>query len=237
MSDKKPLAGRVALVAGASRGLGAAAAEALAKSGAEVLLVARTQGALEEIHDRIGAAGGKAVIAPVDLLDGEAQDRLALGVAERYGRLDILVQTAAILGQLSPIAHFTPELFERIIASNLTAHWRLIRNFEALLQQSTAGRAIVVTAGIAAKGQPFWGPYAASKAALQTIVSSWAQEVAHTKLKINLIDPGVMRTALRAEAFPGEDPLGLNPPTSIAPKIVELALPTNQLHGELIAAG
>jgi NAD(P)-dependent dehydrogenase (short-subunit alcohol dehydrogenase family) len=236
MTEQKPLTGLVALVAGASRGLGAATAEALANSGAEVLLVARTQGALEEIHDKISAAGGKAVIAPVDLLDGEAQDRLAIGVAERYGRLDILVQTAAILGQLSPISHFTPELFERIIASNLTANWRLIRNFEALLQQSNSGRAIITTCGIAENGKPFWAPYAASKSALQAMVACWAREVEHTKLRVNLIDPGVMRTALRAEAFPGEDPSQLQLPASIAPLIVKLALPTNNTHGKIIKA-
>ncbi len=236
MTEQKPLTGLVALVAGASRGLGAATAEALANSGAEVLLVARTQGALEEIHDKISAAGGKAVIAPVDLLDGEAQDRLAIGVAERYGRLDILVQTAAILGQLSPISHFTPELFERIIASNLTANWRLIRNFEALLQQSNSGRAIITTCGIAENGEPFWAPYAASKSALQAMVACWAREVEHTKLRVNLIDPGVMRTALRAEAFPGEDPSQLQLPASVAPLIVKLARPTNNTHGEIIKA-
>ena len=236
MTEQKPLTGLVALVAGASRGLGAATAEALANSGAEVLLVARTQGALEEIHDKISAAGGKAVIAPVDLLDGEAQDRLAIGVAERYGRLDILVQTAAILGQLSPISHFTPELFERIITSNLTANWRLIRNFEALLQQSNSGRAIITTCGIAEKGEPFWAPYAASKSALQAMVACWAREVEHTKLRVNLIDPGVMRTALRAEAFPGEDPSQLQLPASVAPMIVKLALPTNNTHGKIIKA-
>jgi len=236
MTEQKPLTGLVALVAGASRGLGAATAEALANSGAEVLLVARTQGALEEIHDKISAAGGKAVIAPVDLLDGEAQDRLAIGVAERYGRLDILVQTAAILGQLSPISHFTPELFERIIASNLTANWHLIRNFEALLQQSNSGRAIITTCGIAENGEPFWAPYAASKSALQAMVACWAREVEHTKLRVNLINPGVMRTGLRAEAFPGEDPSQLQLPASVAPLIVKLALPTNNAHGEIIKA-
>ncbi|MFZ8898679.1 MAG: SDR family NAD(P)-dependent oxidoreductase [Alphaproteobacteria bacterium] len=236
MTEQKPLTGLVALVAGASRGLGAATAEALANSGAEVLLVARTQGALEEIHDKISAAGGKAVIAPVDLLDGEAQDRLAIGVAERYGRLDILVQTAAILGQLSPISHFTPELFERIITSNLTANWRLIRNFEALLQQSNSGRAIITTCGIAEKGEPFWAPYAASKSALQAMVACWAREVEHTKLRVNLIDPGVMRTGLRAEAFPGEDPSQLQLPAAVAPLIINLALPTNNSHGEIIKA-
>ena len=142
MNDNPRLQGRIALIAGASRGLGAAAAEALAAEGAHVILVARTQGALEALHDRIVSAGGKATIAPVDLTDGDASDRLALGIADRFQRLDILVQTAAILGVLSPIAHVPPETFEKTLAANVTAHWRLIRNFDALLKRSTGGRAI-----------------------------------------------------------------------------------------------
>ena len=143
MNDNPRLQGRIALIAGASRGLGAAAAEALAAEGAHVILVARTQGALEALHDRIVSAGGKATIAPVDLTDGDASDRLALGIADRFQRLDILVQTAAILGVLSPIAHVPPETFEKTLAANVTAHWRLIRNFDALLKRSTGGRAII----------------------------------------------------------------------------------------------
>lgn len=237
MTDAKPLAGRTALVAGASRGLGAAAAEALAAAGAETILVARTQGALEALHDRIQANGGKAVIAPVDLTDGEAVDNLALGVANRFGRLDVLVQTAAILGVLSPIAHVKPDVFQKVVATNITAHWRLIRNFEALLQRSDAGRAIVVTSGAAAGGLAYWAPYAASKAALETMVSCWAEEVRNTPLRVNLLDPGVMRTGLRAEAFPGEDPASLRPPEAIAPMIVQLAAPDLDMHGQVMRAG
>jgi len=237
MTSEKPLAGRVALVAGASRGLGASAAAALAAAGAEVVLVARTQGALEALHDRIQAAGGKAVIAPVDLTDGEAVDRLALGMAERFGKLDALVLTAAILGVLSPIAHVPPDVFEKTIAANLTAHWRLIRNFEALLQRSDAGRAVVATSGAAAGGLAFWSPYAASKAALEAMVSCWAEEVRNTPLRVNLIDPGVMATGLRAEAFPGEDQKTLRSPDAIAPMIVDLAAPACSLHGQVMRAG
>ena len=237
MNDNPRLQGRIALIAGASRGLGAAAAEALAAEGAHVILVARTQGALEALHDRIVSAGGKATIAPVDLTDGDASDRLALGIADRFQRLDILVQTAAILGVLSPIAHVPPETFEKTLAANVTAHWRLIRNFDALLKRSTGGRAIIATSGAAAGGLAYWAPYAASKAALEAMVSCWAEEVRHTNVHVNLIDPGVMATGLRAEAFPGEDPATLRKPEAITPMIVDLALPELELHGQVMRAG
>ncbi len=237
MNDNPRLLGRIALIAGASRGLGAAAAAALAADGAHVILVARTQGALEALHDRIVSAGGKATIAPVDLTDGDSSDRLALGIADRFQRLDILVQTAAILGVLSPIAHVAPETFEKTLASNVTAHWRLIRNFDALLKRSTGGRAIIATSGAAAGGLAYWTPYAASKAALEAMVSCWAEEVRHTNLRVNLIDPGVMATDLRAEAFPGEDPATLRKPEAIAPMIVDLALPELEMHGQVMRAG
>ncbi len=237
MNDNPRLQGRIALIAGASRGLGAAAAEALAAEGAHVILVARTQGALEALHDRIIGAGGKATIAPVDLTNGDASDRLALGIADRFQRLDILVQTAAILGVLSAIAHVPPETFEKTLAANVTAHWRLIRNFDALLKRSTGGRAIITTSGAAAGGLAYWAPYAASKAALEAMVSCWAEEVRHTNVRVNLIDPGVMATGLRAEAFPGEDPATLRKPEAIAPMIVDLALPELELHGQVMRAG
>lgn len=237
MNDNPRLQGRIALVAGASRGLGAATAEALAAEGAHVVIVARTQGGLEALHDRIVADGGKATIAPVDLTDPDASDRLAIGIAERFQRLDILVQTAAILGVLSPIAHVPPEIFDKTFAANVTAHWRLIRNFEALLKRSDAGRAIIATSGAAAGGLAYWAPYAASKAALEAMVSCWAEEIRETNLRVNLIDPGVMATGLRAEAFPGEDPNQLRKPEAIAPMIVDLALPEVTMHGQVMRAG
>ncbi|MGZ0190268.1 MAG: SDR family NAD(P)-dependent oxidoreductase [Alphaproteobacteria bacterium] len=237
MTVDTPLAGRTALIAGASRGLGAAAAEALAAAGATVIIVARTQGGLEALHDRIKAAGGTAVIAPVDLTDDDAVDQLALGVAERFGKLDILVQTAAILGVLSPIAHVKPDVFAKVVATNLTAHWRIIRNFEALLKRSDAGRAIIATSGAAAGGLAYWAPYAASKAALEAMVSCWAEEVRKTSLKVNLLDPGVMATDLRAEAFPGEATENLTTPEAIAPMVVQLALPECTIHGQVMRAG
>ena len=237
MTETKRLAGRTALVAGASRGLGAAAAKALAAEGAETILVARTQGALEALHDEIGAAGGKAIIAPVDIMDGDAADKLAGGVAQRFGKLDILVSTAAILGVLSPLSHVDPKVFERTVSTNFTGHWRLFRNFDAMLRRSDAGRVIVATSGAAAGGLAYWSPYAASKAALETMVSCWAEETRKTNLRINLIDPGVMATGLRAEAFPGEDQAQLRQPDTIAPMIVELALPSIEMHGQVMRAG
>jgi NAD(P)-dependent dehydrogenase (short-subunit alcohol dehydrogenase family) len=237
MNDNPRLQGRIALVAGASRGLGAAAAEALAAEGAHVIMVARTQGALEALHDKIVDAGGKATIAPVDLTDADASDRLALGVADRFQRLDILVQTAAILGVLSPIAHVPPETFEKTLNTNVTAHWRLIRNFDALLKRAAAGRAIIATSGAAAGGLAYWAPYAASKAALEAMVSCWAEEVRQTNVRVNLIDPGIIATGLRAEAFPGEDPKTLRQPEAIAPMIVDLALPEVTMHGQVMRAG
>ena len=235
-SPLERLDGRVALVAGASRGLGAAAAEALAAAGAEVVLVARTQGALEALHDRIRAAGGKAVIAPVDLTDDDAVDRLAAGMATRYGKLDALVSMAAILGQLSPIAHVAPDVFAKTLATNVTAHWRVIRNFEAMLRQSDAGRAVIATSGAAAGGLAYWAPYAASKAALEAMISCWIEEVRQTPLKVNLLDPGVMATGLRAEAFPGEDQATLRQPEAIAPMVVRLAAPSCNIHGQVVRA-
>lgn len=236
-SPLERLDGRVALVAGASRGLGAASALALAAAGAEVILVARTQGALEALHDQIGAAGGKAVIAPVDLTDGDAVDRLAAGMAARYGKLDALVSMAAILGQLSPIAHVSPKVFAKTLETNVTAHWRLIRNFDGMLRQSDAGRAVIATSRAAAGGLAYWAPYAASKAALEAMVSCWAEEVRQTPLRVNLLDPGVMATGLRAEAFPGEDQATLRQPDAVAPMVVRLAAPSCDIHGQAVRAG
>lgn len=234
MSRNPSLAGRVALVAGASRGLGAAAAEALAGAGATVVLVARTQGALETLHDRIQAAGGKAVIAPVDITDGDAVDRLAMGMAERFGKLDVLALTAAMLGVLSPISHVSPAVFENTVATNLVAQWRLIRNFEAMLRRSDAGRAIVVAGGPTTAGRAYWGPYAASKAGLAAMVACWAEETRATPLRVNMIDPGPMATALRREAYPGEAPTAQPSPAAIAPLFVALADPACRRHGETV---
>src|SRR6185503_480880 len=188
------LAGRIALVTGASRGLGAAAALAFAREGAHVIAVARTVGGLEALDDRIRQAGGAATLVPLDVTDGPGIDRLGAALYERFGKLDVLLGNAALLGTLSPIGHIDPEVFERVMAVNVTANWRLIRSLDPLLQRSDAGRAIFVTSGIARHTVPYWSAYAASKAALDTMVGTYAAEVAHTAVRVNLYNPGPMRT-------------------------------------------
>jgi NAD(P)-dependent dehydrogenase (short-subunit alcohol dehydrogenase family) len=229
------LAGRIALVTGASRGIGAAVAKRLAAEGAHVVLVARTVGGLEAVDDEIEAAGGTATLVPLDLAEHDAIDRLGAALYERYGRLDILVGNAAILGSLSPLGHFEPALWQEVMAINLTANWRLIRSMDPLLRQAEAGRAIFVTSGAAKAALPYWGAYAASKAALEAMVRVYAGEVGNiTKLRVNLIDPGIVRTALRAQAFPGENPASLASPENVAPAFIELALPQCEKNGELL---
>ena len=232
------LAGRVALVTGASRGIGRAVAKRFAAEGAEVICVARTQGALEELDDEITASGGKAVLAPQDLTDFEAIDRMAAGVALRYGRLDILVGNAGeIGGGLAPVGHLEPKHFTKAFDVNVTANYRLIRAFDPLLRQSEAGRAIFVTSGVTQGVFPYWGAYAASKAALEALVRTWAAEIGRiTHLKVNLLDPGVVATRMRAQAFPGEDQATLTQPETVAGAFVALAEPSCAHHGEIITA-
>ena len=201
------LAGRLALVTGASRGLGAAAALAFAREGAHCVLVARTVGGLEELDDRIRAEGGSATLVPLDVTDGPGIDRLGQALYERFGKLDVLLGNAGVLGVLSPVGHIEPNVFEQVMAVNVTANWRLIRSLDPLLRQSDAGRAIFVTSGISRRVVPYWSAYAASKAALDMLVGTYAAEVAHTAVRANLYNPGPMRTRMRAQAFPGEDPL------------------------------
>jgi NAD(P)-dependent dehydrogenase (short-subunit alcohol dehydrogenase family) len=232
------LAGRVALITGASRGIGAAVAGRFAAEGAHVILLARTQGGLEEVDDRIRAAGGKATLVTLDLRDAEAIDQMGHALYQRFGRLDILVGNAGILGGLSPVGHFALKDWAEVMAVNVTANWRLIRSFDALLRQSDAGRAIFVTASVAEKPLPYWGAYAASKAALETLAKTWAAEIANTTaLKVNLIDPGAVRTRMRAQAFPGEDPASLPEPASITQAFVDLASPACARQGEIIRLG
>src|SRR5438874_346825 len=187
------LKGRIALITGASRGLGAAAALAYAKEGAHCVLVARTVGGLEALDDQIKAAGGSATLVPLDITDGPGIDRLGAALYERFKKLDILLGNAGLLGTLSPIGHIEPAVFERVIAVNVTANWRLIRSLDPLLRQSDAGRAIFVTSGISRKVVPYWSAYAASKAALDMLVGTYAAEVAHTAVRVNLYNPGPMR--------------------------------------------
>ncbi len=229
------LAGRVALITGASRGLGAAAALAYAAEGAHCVLVARTVGGLEEVDDRIKAIGGSATLVPLDVTDGPGIDRLGQALFDRFGRLDVLLGNAAILGTLSPIGHFEPKVFEQVMAVNVTANWRLIRSMDPLLRRSDAGRAIFVTSGASRRIIPYWGAYATSKAALDMMVGIYAAEVAHTQVKVNLFNPGPMRTFMRREAFPGEDEAQQIPPEAHAESLIQLAMPSCTMNGEWVA--
>jgi NAD(P)-dependent dehydrogenase (short-subunit alcohol dehydrogenase family) len=228
------LAGRLALVTGASRGLGAAAALAFAREGAHCVLLARTVGGLEEVDDEIKAMGASATLVPLDVTDGPGIDRLGAALYQRFGRLDVLLGNAAILGTLSPVGHIEPEVFERVMAVNVTANWRLVRSLDPLLRLSDAGRAIFVTSDIARRAVAYWGAYAASKAALDMLVGIYAAEMAHTNVRINLFDPGPMRTAMRQQAFPGEDPALQTPPELHAESLVRLAMPSCTLNGQWV---
>ena len=228
------LDGRIAVVTGASRGIGAAVAERFAAEGADSVLVARTVGGLEEVDDRIRAHGQNATLVPLDLADGAGIDRLGGAIAERYGRLDILVGNAGELGRLGPIAQFSPDEWQPVIDINLTANWRLIRSFDPLLRASDAGRAIFVTSGIARSPIAYWGAYAVSKAALEMLVRVYAAEIAKTNIRVNLLDPGVVRTRMRAQAFPGEEPESHPEPASVAERFVELATASYSGNGEVV---
>jgi len=228
-----PLADRIALVTGASRGIGRATALALARAGAHVVAVARTVGGLEELDDEIRAVGGSATLVPLDLKDAPGIARLAAALAERYHRLDVLVGNAGMLGPLSPLDHVEPKAWTEVLAVNLTANWHLIRSMNALLKQSTAARVVFVTSGIAAHPRAYWGPYAVSKAALETLARTYAAETASTAIRVNLFNPGATRTRMRADAMPGEDPGGLKTTAPVAEKIVKLCLPHVQETGKL----
>lgn len=231
------LAGRLALVTGASRGIGAAVARAFAREGAHVILTARTQGGLEDVDDAIRSAGGEpATLLPADLTDFDVIDRLGAAIYERFGRLDILVGNAGVLGPLTPVAHIDPEDWDRVMAINLTACYRLIRSLDPLLRLSSAGRAIFVTSGAADGRHAYWGPYAVSKGGLEVLVRTWAMELANTHVRANLINPGGTRTRMRAEAFPGEDPNLLPTPEEVAEVFVPLAEDSCNLNGARIEA-
>ena len=230
------LAGRLALITGASRGLGAAVARRFAAEGAQLVLVARTVGGLEETDDAVRRAGSSATLVPLDLTDFDAIDRLGQSLHERFGRLDILVGNAGALGTLSPVGHTTTRDWAEVVNLNLTANWRLLRSFDRLLRASDAGRAIFVSDALAQAPRAYWGAYAATKAALETLVRVYADEVAGTKIRANLIDPGRLRTALRARAYPGEKPESLPAPESVAEAFVALAESACTRHGELIVA-
>ncbi|MDE3116894.1 MAG: SDR family NAD(P)-dependent oxidoreductase [Pseudomonadota bacterium] len=230
----KPFADRIVIVTGASRGIGRACAVALAKAGAHVIAVARTQGALEELDDEIRSLGGTATLVPLDLKDMPALDRLGGSIFERWGRLDGFLGNAGMLGVLTPLSHLEPKAFDQTMAVNVAANWRLIRSFDPLLRQSDAGRVVFVTSGAAQKHTPFWGIYAASKAALESLALTYAAECVTTNVKVNLFNPGPLRTAMRAKAFPGEDPMALEPPEAVVPAILDLLSPACTKNGERI---
>lgn len=231
------LDGRIAVVTGASRGIGAAVARRFAAEGAQLVLISRTVGGLEELDDAIRAAGGRQpVLVPHDLRDFEGLDRLGASLNERYGKLDILVGNAGILGPLTPVGHIGPDIWQEVMDVNVTANFRLIRSLDPLLRLSDAGRAIFVTSGAASGRNAYWGPYAVSKAALEALVRTYAAEITKTNVKANLLSPGPIRTKMRAAAFPGEDPESLRPPEEIAEFFVKLAEPACTQNGEVVEA-
>lgn len=222
MTDKT-LTGKLALVTGASRGIGAATAIALAARGAHVIITARTTGGLEEVEEHIHSAGGSATIAPMDLTDGDGIGRLANAVAERWGALDILILNAAMLGTLAPVSAIDPKEFARLITLNLTAQQAVIAAFDPLLRKSKDARVVAITSGVAQSPRAYWGAYGASKAALETLVAAYGEEVKNiSAIRTALLNPGATRTAMRAKAYPGEDPATLKSPESVAEALVGL---------------
>ena len=224
-------AGRVALVTGASRGIGAAAAVALARQGAHVVLLARTAGGLEETDDQVRAAGGLATLLPLDLLDGQALDLVGPSLVQRFGRLDALVHAAGALGRLTPVAHIQDKDWAQAVGVNLAATWRLIRTCAPPLGAAPSGRAVFVTTALAGRPAAYWGAYGATKAGLEHLVRTWALETADSALRVNLFDPGVVATSLRAAAMPGEDPDSLCQPADVAPFLAALCGPEETRHG------
>ena len=222
MTDSKPLSGRLALVTGASRGIGAATAEALAAAGAHVILVARATSALEEVEDRIHQAGGTATIAPLDLTDGESIGKLAVAIGERWEKLDILVLNAAMLGSLTPVQDIDPKEYSRLLSINLLANQALIAAFDPLLKKAERADVVALTSSVGREPRAFWGAYGSSKAALETLLEAYADETEYTgRLKVHIVDPGATRTRMRANAFPGEEPESVKPPEVVARAIVE----------------
>ena len=234
MSDSKPFAGQLALVTGASRGIGAATAEALAAAGSHVVLVARTGAALEAVEERIHAGGGNATIAPLDLTDGTSIGKLAGAVAERWPALDILILNAAMLGSLTPVQDLDPKEFSRLLSLNLLANQALIAAFDPLLRKAEKAEIVALTSSVGAEPRAFWGGYGASKAALETMIGAYADETAFTKrMRVHIVDPGATRTRMRSLAFPGEEPDSVKPPEVVAKAILE-RLQSDAATGEKI---
>ncbi|MBO1075708.1 SDR family NAD(P)-dependent oxidoreductase [Roseomonas marmotae] len=234
----KPLEGRVALITGASRGIGAALAVEMARQGAQCVLIARTQGGLEETDDAIRAAGGlPATLLPFDLVKAADQiDVIGPSIVKRFGRLDILVHNAGELGKLTPVAHIDPKDWANVAGVNLTATWRLIRTCDPPLRASDAGRAVFLTTARARQPKAYWGPYGATKAGMEHLVQTWAQEVEKTALRVNLFDPGVVATRMRGTAMPGEDPSSIPQPAHVAPQIAAICNPSFTQHGTIVTA-
>jgi NAD(P)-dependent dehydrogenase (short-subunit alcohol dehydrogenase family) len=230
---QKRFEGKLALITGASRGIGRAVALGMAGEGAHVILAARRVGALEELDDEIRALGGTATLVKIDLTDGEKVDALGPTIHERWGKLDILIGNAGLLGPLSPLPHIPTDSWHTVFNVNLHANWRLIRTCDPLLRNADAGRAIFVTSGAAAAKRAYWGAYSVSKAALEALAKTYAHEVANTNVRVNLINPGPVRTNMRAQAFPGEDPATLPAPDELVSLFLELALPDQAANGEV----
>jgi NAD(P)-dependent dehydrogenase (short-subunit alcohol dehydrogenase family) len=226
--------GRIVLVTGASRGIGRAAAIALAQDGAHVVLVARTVGGLEETDDEIRKRGGSATLVPLDLKNFVGIDHLGATIYERWGRLDGFLGNAGALGVLTPLPHLDPKVWQDSMDVNVTANWRLIRSLDPLLRKSDAGRVLFLSSGAARNFRPYWGSYAIAKAALEALALTYAAECANTNVRVNLFNPGPLRTRMRAKAMPGEDPQTLEPPEAVAPALVELLSPSCTKHGELV---
>lgn len=235
-ASSKRLEGRIALITGASRGIGRAVAKRFAREGAHLILTARTQGALEELDDEIQEINGgtPSTLVPADITDFELIDQMGAAVYERFKKLDILVGNAGLLGQLSPLGHIDPKTWDQVMAVNLTANWRLIRSFDSLLRQSDSGRVIFVTSSVGHMARAYWGSYAVSKAALEMLSGIYAEETKKSNVRVNLINPGGTRTAMRAEAMPGEDPQTVKSPEEITDYFVELAEAACERHGDMI---
>jgi NAD(P)-dependent dehydrogenase (short-subunit alcohol dehydrogenase family) len=231
MTDSKPLADKTVLVTGASRGIGYFAAREIGRRGAHVIAVARTVGGLEELDDEIQQAGGSTTLVPLDLRDFDAIDRLGAAIFERWGRLDGLVGNAGMLGPVSPLGHVDPKDFDKVMALNVTANYRLIRSFDLLFRQAEAARAVFISSGVVPLALPYWGPYTASKAALEALVRVYAAEMKSTRVKANVFNPGPLRTALRAQGWPGEDPMSLKPPEVAAGPIADMLDPAYEKNG------
>jgi NAD(P)-dependent dehydrogenase (short-subunit alcohol dehydrogenase family) len=216
---------RLALITGASRGIGRAVAKALAREGAHVILAARRAGSLEDLDDEIRAEGGSATLVKLDLTDGAKLDALGPTIYDRWGKLDVLIANAGMLGPLTPLPHLSEDAWNAVVATNLTANWRLIRTLDPLLRHAEAARAVFVTSGAATKARAYWGPYSVTKAALDALARTYAHEVANTNVRVNLISPGPVRTEMRQQAFPGEDPMTLPAPEEVAPLFLDVASP------------